>query len=134
MRLHSLLLFYSFNLNRFINASLIRYIRSSVADHREKCYERMGIGSSYLFRVDQDLIIDATKKGNLARFINHSCDPNCQTKVVQSGGRQRIAIYSLRDGRGVKMGEELTYDYKFPLEEDKIACLCGAKKCRGFLN
>jgi histone-lysine N-methyltransferase SETD1 len=49
-------------------------IRQQVADCREKKYEKMGIGSSYLFRVDEDTIIDATFKGNLARFINHACD------------------------------------------------------------
>jgi RNA recognition motif-containing protein len=49
-------------------------IRQKVADIIEKKYEKMGIGSSYLFRLDEDFIIDATKKGNLARFINHSCD------------------------------------------------------------
>ena len=49
-------------------------IRQPIADIRERRYEEMGIGSSYLFRVDQDTIIDATTKGNLARFINHCCD------------------------------------------------------------
>ena len=49
-------------------------IRQTVADLREKKYEAMGIGSSYLFRIDHDTIIDATKCGNLARFINHSCN------------------------------------------------------------
>ena len=48
-------------------------IRASVAEVREKNYERIGIGSSYLFRVDHDIIIDATKCGNLARFVNHCC-------------------------------------------------------------
>ena len=48
-------------------------IRQSVADERETRYEKLGIGSSYLFRIDADAIIDATKTGNLARFINHSC-------------------------------------------------------------
>jgi SET domain-containing protein len=49
-------------------------IRQKVADHREKIYEATGIGSSYLFRIDEDNIVDATKTGNLARFINHCCD------------------------------------------------------------
>ena len=49
-------------------------VRSVVADEREKKYEKMGIGSSYLFRLDADLVIDATKGGSNARFINHSCD------------------------------------------------------------
>ena len=49
-------------------------IRQSISDLREKNYEASGIGSSYLFRVDLENVIDATKCGNLARFINHSCD------------------------------------------------------------
>ena len=49
-------------------------VRQAIADDREKRYERLGIGSSYLFRVDSDTIIDATKYGNLARFINHCCE------------------------------------------------------------
>ncbi|KAJ1339592.1 histone-lysine N-methyltransferase set1 [Batrachochytrium salamandrivorans] len=92
-----------------------------VADHREKLYEASGIGSSYLFRVDEDTIIDATKTGNLARFINHCCEPNCNAKVISVDGTKRIVIYANRD---IKEGEELTYDYKFPIEEDKIhACV-----------
>ncbi|KAF9361965.1 histone methyltransferase set1 [Mortierella sp. NVP85] len=59
------------------NDMVIEYIgeviRQKVTDHREKRYERMGIGSSYLFRVDDDTVIDATKMGNTARFINHCC-------------------------------------------------------------
>jgi len=49
-------------------------LRHSIADEREKQYERTGIGSSYLFRIDGETVIDATKCGNLARFVNHSCD------------------------------------------------------------
>jgi hypothetical protein len=49
-------------------------VRQSVADHREKVYVTQGIGSNYMFRIDQDTIVDATKCGNLSRFINHSCD------------------------------------------------------------
>lgn len=49
-------------------------VRPVIADLREEQYEKMGIGSSYLFRIDMDNIIDATKCGNLARFINHSCN------------------------------------------------------------
>lgn len=49
-------------------------IRITVAEKREKKYEKMGVGSSYLFRIDNDNVIDATKRGNIARFINHSCN------------------------------------------------------------
>ncbi|KAJ3211455.1 hypothetical protein HDU82_005813 [Entophlyctis luteolus] len=109
-------------------------IRQKVADHREKLYEKSGIGSSYLFRIDDDNIIDATKSGNLARFINHCCDPNCNAKIITVDGQKKIVIYA---NKPVAEGEEITYDYKFPIEEDKIPCLCGAQvhaACRGFLN
>lgn len=49
-------------------------VRQCVADLREVKYEEMGVGSCYLFRADADAIVDATRKGNLARFINHCCD------------------------------------------------------------
>uniref|UniRef100_A0A1I7U340 [histone H3]-lysine(4) N-trimethyltransferase n=1 Tax=Caenorhabditis tropicalis TaxID=1561998 RepID=A0A1I7U340_9PELO len=106
-------------------------IRSLVADEREKAYERRGIGSSYLFRIDEHSVIDATKRGNFARFINHSCQPNCYAKVLTIEGEKRIVIYSRSI---INKGEEITYDYKFPIEDDKIDCLCGAKACRGYLN
>ncbi len=60
-------------------------VRAIVADIRERQYEATGIGSSYLFRIDVDNIIDATKCGNLARFINHSC--NVSECILQCFGR-----------------------------------------------
>ncbi|KAF9476083.1 hypothetical protein BDN70DRAFT_863781 [Pholiota conissans] len=106
-------------------------IRAQVADKREKAYERQGIGSSYLFRIDEDLVVDATKKGNLGRLINHSCDPNCTAKIITISGEKKIVIYAKQD---IELGDEITYDYHFPFEQDKIPCLCGSAKCRGFLN
>lgn len=76
-------------------------------------------------------VIDATQMGNLARFINHSCQPNCYAKIVVVDGEKRIVIYSKL---AISKGDEITYDYKFPIEEDKIDCLCGAPGCRGSLN
>ncbi|NXO76576.1 SET1A methyltransferase, partial [Sitta europaea] len=72
-----------------------------------------GIGSSYLFRVDHDTIIDATKCGNLARFINHCCTPNCYAKVITIEAQKKIVIYSKQ---AIGVNEEITYDYKFPIE------------------
>ncbi|KAM3611138.1 uncharacterized protein V6R79_013970 [Siganus canaliculatus] len=106
-------------------------IRQVIADMRERRYEDEGIGSSYLFRVDQDTIIDATKCGNLARFINHSCNPNCYAKIITVESQKKIVIYSRQP---IGVDEEITYDYKFPIEEIKIPCLCGADGCRGSLN
>ncbi|KZT64328.1 SET domain-containing protein, partial [Daedalea quercina L-15889] len=106
-------------------------IRAQVADKREKAYERQGIGSSYLFRIDEDLVVDATKKGNLGRLINHSCEPNCTARIITINGEKKIVIYAKQD---IELGSEITYDYHFPIEQDKIPCLCGSAKCRGFLN
>lgn len=106
-------------------------IRQKVADLREKEYEARGIGSSYLFRIDDDNVIDATVMGNMARFINHSCIPNCNAKVITVEGKKKIVIYAKRD---IQPMEEITYDYKFPIEDDKIKCLCNHEKCRGYLN
>jgi len=57
--------------------------------------------------------------------------PNCHTKIVGVGGAKKIAIYAKFD---IKANEELTYDYKFPVEDDKIVCNCGGGNCRGTLN
>ncbi|KAG2302425.1 hypothetical protein Bca4012_060730 [Brassica carinata] len=106
-------------------------IRSSISEIRERQYEKMGIGSSYLFRLDDGYVIDATKRGGIARFINHSCEPNCYTKIISVDGKKKIFIYAKRH---IDAGEEISYNYKFPLEDNKIPCNCKAQKCRGSLN
>jgi [histone H3]-lysine4 N-trimethyltransferase SETD1 len=83
------------------NDMIIEYVgekvRQQVADMREKRYLKSGIGSSYLFRIDENTVIDATKRGGIARFINHSCTPNCTAKIIKVEGTKRIVIYALRD-------------------------------------
>lgn len=83
------------------NDMIIEYVgekvRQQVADMRERQYLKSGIGSSYLFRIDENTVIDATKKGGIARFINHSCTPNCTAKIIKVEGSKRIVIYALRD-------------------------------------
>ena len=106
-------------------------IRHAIADDREKKYEKQGIGSSYMFKLDDNWVIDATKMGNMARFINHCCTPNCCARIESRKGTKRIMIYSKTF---IAKGEELTYDYKFPLEETKIQCHCGSLNCRKYLN
>lgn len=109
-------------------------IGNGMAEKREKEYDVAKIGSDYMFRIDSDVVCDATKQGNVARFINASCDPNCYTKIIPLDGNKRIVIYAKRE---INVGEELCYDYKFPLEYDekkRIPCHCGAKDCRGFMN
>lgn len=83
------------------NDMIIEYVgekvRQQVADMRERRYLKSGIGSSYLFRIDENTVIDATKRGGIARFINHSCTPNCTAKIIRVDGSKRIVIYALRD-------------------------------------
>ena len=86
---------------------------------------------TFLFAIDDDVVIDAAVDGNAARFINHSCDPNCDA-VIDAG---RIWIDTLRE---VATGEELAYDYAYVLEERhspaakrRFPCHCGAARCRG---
>ena len=88
-------------------------------------------GHTFLFTVDAKTVIDAGVNGNEARFVNHGCDPNCQT--VDIG--KRIFIEARRT---IRPGEELAYDYRIqrdaddPPDVDKIfACRCGAAHCRG---
>ena len=93
-----------------------------------------GSGSCYLFRLDEDYIVDATAKGSAARFINHSCEPNCYSRIIHASGESRIVIFAQRD---LRAGEELTYNYKFAIEADpelKIPCFCGAPSCWGTMN
>ncbi|XP_061453058.1 histone-lysine N-methyltransferase 2B isoform X2 [Rhineura floridana] len=107
-------------------------IRSVLTDKREKYYDSKGIGC-YMFRIDDFDVVDATMHGNAARFINHSCEPNCYSRVIHVEGQKHIVIFALRR---IFRGEELTYDYKFPIEDagSKLPCNCGAKRCRRFLN
>jgi SET domain-containing protein len=88
-------------------------------------------GHTFLFTVDAKTVIDAGINGNEARFVNHGCDPNCQT--VDIG--KRIFIEAIRT---LQPGEELAYDYRIQRDDDDpadvdviFACHCGAKNCRG---
>ncbi|KAE8226133.1 hypothetical protein CF319_g1230 [Tilletia indica] len=108
-------------------------IRQQVADEREKRYERQGQFSTYLFRVDDELVVDATMKGNIARLMNHCCAPNCTAKILTVNGEKRIALFAKST---ILPGQELTYDYKFQStgdDADQISCLCGSPHCRKFL-
>jgi SET domain-containing protein len=96
--------------------------------------ESMRRHHTYLFGVDDHHTIDGARDGNEARFINHSCEPNCESVVV----RRRVFIHALRD---IEKGEELLYDYWYSTDEaytlDDLRriypCRCRAPGCRGTL-
>lgn len=87
---------------------------------------------TFLFNVNRSVVIDAYVDGNDARFINHSCDPNCESEIE----RGRVFIDAIRN---IRKGDELLYDYAYgrdgtetPEEETGLyGCRCGTKKCRG---
>ena len=86
----------------------------------------------YLMELERGLIIDGTK-GSIARFINHSCAPNCEVRMVKVNGTPRMAVFA--GDSGVMTGEELTYDYNFDnFGTTQQQCFCGATSCRGFLS
>ena len=107
-------------------------VRACVADLREKMYEESGQGSCYLFRLDRYDIVDATMQGNMARFVNHCCDPNCYARIISvDTGEKKIIFLAKRD---IAAGEEVSYNYHFTLEDEKIPCYCGAATCVGSMN
>lgn len=95
-------------------------------------------GHTFLFTLDEDWVIDANFEGNDARWINHSCAPNCEAVLVEDEDDPRRSRVFIESIRAIKPGEELTYDYGIRLAErhtprlKKIwACRCGAKTCTG---
>ncbi len=114
--------------------TIIEYLGDRVShDEANERYEEKDPkdGHTFLFTVDKRTVIDAGVDGNEARFINHGCDPNCQTVNT----KRRIFIEALRT---IQPGEELAYDYSIARDDDDpddvdviFACRCGAQDCRG---
>ena len=96
-------------------------------------------GHTFLFTLNDEYVIDANHKGNKARWINHSCDPNCEALIDEHEGKNRKKDRVLIEAiRNIKAGEELTYNYGITLDEPHTArlkkiweCRCGSKKCTG---
>ena len=96
-------------------------------------------GHTFLFTLNDDYVVDANVDGNVARWINHSCDPNCESEIEEDAKDRRrkdkVFIHALRT---IKPGEELTYNYGITLDEPHTAklkklwaCRCGSSKCTG---
>ncbi|MBX3727410.1 MAG: SET domain-containing protein-lysine N-methyltransferase [Xanthomonadales bacterium] len=109
-------------------------------DEADACYDgTLDSGHTFLFTLNDHWIVDANQGGNSARWINHSCDPNCEAVIhVDRNGdeaRDRVFIETLRP---VRAGEELTYNYGIVLDVPHTArlkriwaCRCGARNCTG---
>lgn len=116
-----------------------RGARLAMADADELYGDTLESGHTFLFTLNDDYVIDANRGGNIARWINHSCKPNCEPLLIedpkQRKDRDRVVIEALR---AIKPGEELTYNYGITLEVPHTkklkaiwACRCGAKRCTG---
>ncbi|XP_021771552.1 histone-lysine N-methyltransferase ASHH1-like isoform X1 [Chenopodium quinoa] len=102
------------------------------AKSRAQAYETQGLKDAYIISLNAFESIDATRKGSFARFINHSCHPNCETRKWTVLGEIRVGIFAKHD---ISVGTELAYDYNFEWYGGaKVRCLCGAASCSGFLG
>ncbi|XP_062516444.1 histone-lysine N-methyltransferase ASH1L-like isoform X2 [Corticium candelabrum] len=86
----------------------------------------------YCLSLEGGVIIDGHNMGSKARFVNHSCEPNCEMQKWSVNGVDRMGLFALRD---IAAEEELTYDYNFdPLDNEPQKCLCKSAKCRGYIG
>lgn len=120
------------------NTKIIQYIGEKVlrvegnkrSEQRIKNYLNSNkTGSVYIFELNKKYDIDGSPKYNKARYINHSCSPNCEVDII----KDEIWIYSIKN---IKNGEELSYDYGYSFDKDDYKdhlCKCGSKNCIGFI-
>nr|XP_059883691.1 LOW QUALITY PROTEIN: histone-lysine N-methyltransferase SETD2-like [Delphinus delphis] len=118
------------------NTFVLEYC-GEVLDHKEfkarvKEYARNRNIHYYFMALKNDEIIDATQKGNCSRFMNHSCEPNCETQKWTVNGQLRVGIFTTKL---VPSGSELTFDYRFQrYGKEAQRCFCGSANCRGYLG
>ncbi len=113
---------------------IVEYVGDNISnDEADKRYdeEHMARHHTFLFTLDDDAVIDGNVRRNVARYINHSCDPNCEALIEDD----RIWIYALRN---IQPGVELAYDYQYERTGDNddelekfYVCRCGSPRCRG---
>jgi len=120
------------------NTSIIEYIGEKITksegDKRstariKKYLNKKNAGSVYIFELNKKYDIDGSPLYNKARYINHSCNPNCEVDIFKN----EIWISSIKS---IKKGEELNYDYGYPFDEDDFSdhiCKCKSKKCIGYI-
>ncbi|CDS39953.1 histone lysine N methyltransferase NSD3 [Echinococcus multilocularis] len=116
----------------FVNEYVGDLIDEAEANRRLTSLHKNNIHNFYMMKMDSQRIIDAGPKGNLSRFMNHSCCPNLFTQKWTVNGDTRIGLFALRD---IAPGEELTFNYNFcSLGQEMKVCFCGAETCVGYLG
>jgi len=119
------------------NTKIIEYIGEKInrrtgdkrsADRIKRYLNSSKEGSVYIFELNKKYDIDGSPEYNKARYINHSCDPNCEVDII----KEQIWISSIKK---IKVGEELTYDYGYSFDKDykDHVCKCGSKYCIGYI-
>nr|XP_032619440.1 histone-lysine N-methyltransferase NSD2-like [Chelonoidis abingdonii] len=116
----------------FVNEYVGELIDEEECRARIKYAHENDITHFYMLTIDKDRIIDAGPKGNYSRFMNHSCQPNCETLKWTVNGDTRVGLFAVCD---IPAGTELTFNYNLDcLGNEKTVCKCGAPNCSGFLG
>ncbi|NXG31749.1 NSD1 protein, partial [Dromaius novaehollandiae] len=116
----------------FVNEYVGELIDEEECRARIRYAQEHDITNFYMLTLDKDRIIDAGPKGNYARFMNHCCQPNCETQKWCVNGDTRVGLFALVN---IKAGTELTFNYNLEcLGNGKTVCKCGAPNCSGFLG
>tara|TARA_B110000483_G_scaffold129377_1_gene155061 strand:+ start:20697 stop:21185 length:489 start_codon:yes stop_codon:yes gene_type:complete len=120
------------------NTKIIQYIGDKISKKEgdirsalriKKYLNKKNEGSVYIFELNKKYDIDGSPIYNKARYINHSCNPNCEVDIIKN----EIWISSIKK---INKGEELNYDYGYPFDEDDYndhVCKCGSIKCIGYI-
>ena len=99
---------------------------------RAKNYSKDGVKHFYFMALSKDQFVDATLKGNISRFINHSCEPNAETQKWTVNGEIRVGFFTTKD---ILAGEEICFDYKFERYGNVAQeCFCGADNCKRWIG